>query len=105
MAITEESYNYKKEYWDYQRKLEYNRELLKGQIQSIKRSMALPNLQDMSDQNIFDMMWDRVDEEDLEEPTKHWIPKDKKYRLWNEDKTTRGRPVVLKAKKSENNNI
>ena len=32
MTISQEAYNDKKEYWDYQRKLEYNRELLIKQI-------------------------------------------------------------------------
>jgi len=103
MTISQEAYNDKKEYWDYQRKLEYNRELLIKQIQNIKKAHMVPNIQDIPDKEVFDMMWARVDDEDLEEPKNSWVPKNENYRLWNET-FTKGRPVVLRAKKSENNN-
>ena len=112
MPITEQSYNDLKEYWDFQRKIQFNKEMVRHQIESIPGRMFDSEMNKYTDDQIFDLMWSRIEQDDFEEPPSSWVPKDDSYRLWNEPPRythnelpkPKGRPVVLKAKKSADNN-
>ena len=104
MTITELSYKDLIEYWDYQRKLEYNRELLKKNISKHSLNNFHPELSQFSEDEIFKLMWDKITNEDYEDPPTNWVPKNDEYRLWNEV-YKKGRPVVLRAKLKDDNNL
>jgi hypothetical protein len=53
---------------------------------------------------MFTLLWGKITETDLESPHKTWIPEDEKYKLWkelNQLPKPSGRPVVLRARKSD----
>jgi len=102
MAISEHSYNDLKEYWDFQRKLEYNREILRKQCEDFEGRLYHTDTGHMTQDQLFDMLWNKINHEDLDEPDKNWVPKNEEYRLWNES-TTKGKQVVLRAKNANNN--
>jgi len=112
MPISQTDYNNKKEYWDYQRKVEFNKEKLKTELNkySITRS---GEEHDISDKNLFDTLWSRLESDDYDDPVKGWIPINNDYRLWNEGEPKKldysfdpleelqkpkGRKVILRAK-------
>ena len=115
--ITNKSYKDLKEYWDFQRKKEYNREMVFGMADQFEgrvyNDFGMVNLQDMKE-----LLWHRVKAEDYEEPRKGWVPEDSKYRFeWegpaympkmktyeDERPPKRGRPVVLRAKIDDKSN-
>ena len=78
--ITNKSYKDLKEYWDFQRKKEYNREMVFGMADQFEgrvyNDFGMVNLQDMKE-----LLWHRVKAEDYEEPRKGWVPEDPKYRF------------------------
>ena len=115
MAITKESYKDLKEYWDYQRKVQYNKEVVHNMADTfegrIYNDFDPVNLSDAKD-----LLWSRVKPEDYEEPRKGWIPEDPNLRFedegsahmpkWEFEEPKKGRRVVLRAKKlNDDNNI
>ena len=103
MAITQKDYNNLKEYWDYQRKIEYNKE----QIYTIANKFQGRTYNDFGPVHIDEvkeMLWNKIQPEEYEEPPQDWVPEDPKYRLWSEDNITipkispKARKVVLRAK-------
>lgn len=85
--ITEKDYTNLKEYWDYQRKIEYNREEVEkmaadfeGRLQRNDGMHITP----LTSNDIFDMIWNKMRGEDYQDPPVGWVPKDPKYRKWNE---------------------
>jgi len=80
MVISKEEYNRLKEYYDFQRKKQYNREQLMyvcGHIMNIE--------QDEADNNhFFDEMWLKFEEKDYQDPPAQWIPREKKWRIEGE---------------------
>jgi len=108
MTISLESYKDLKEYWDFQRKIEYNREILKEQVEKRMSGMVYGETGQLSDEVLYDFMWSKIREDDMDEPPVGWVPKNQNYRLWNEEyppkkqlPKPKGRPVVLKAKVNE----
>ena len=104
--ITKESYKDLKEYWDYQRKVQYNKEMVFSMANDFEgrvyNEFGMVDLNEMKQ-----MLWNRVKPEDYEEPRKGWVPEDPKLRFEDEGSAymppikaikTKGRPVVLKAK-------
>ena len=79
--ISNEQYNDMKEYWDYQRKIEYNREKCQAACENIK-IIEDDNEVDMKD--FFEVMWNRIETNDYEDPPKGWVPRNKDYRLEGE---------------------
>ena len=83
MAITKESYKDLKEYWDYQRKVQYNKELvskLADQFENrVYNDSGLMNVDEMKQ-----VLWTKVKSEDYEEPKKGWVPEDPKLRFEHE---------------------
>ena len=113
--ITKESYKDLKEYWDYQRKIAYNKEMVFMMADNFEgrvyNDFGMVSLNDMKD-----LLWTRVRPEDYEEPRKGWVPEDPKLRFeWEGPAympkildlsgTRSGRPVVLRAKKKNDESI
>ena len=113
--ITKKSYEDLKEYWDYQRKIAYNKEMVFMMANSFEgrvyNDFGMVNLDDMKD-----ILWTRVKPEDYEEPRKGWVPEDPKLRFewegpafmpkfktYEDDMLKRGRPVILRAKRDKSN--
>tara|TARA_B100001094_G_C18094071_1_gene752045 strand:- start:607 stop:855 length:249 start_codon:yes stop_codon:yes gene_type:complete len=81
--ISKEEYRNLKAYYDYQRLREYNKEKLRERINQL-----IEQFDDEEEVNIdkmFERMWADIDEEDFDRPIPWgWVPKDPKWRLWNE---------------------
>ena len=107
--ITKESYKDLKEYWDYQRKIAYNKEMVFMMADSfdgrVYNDFGMVSLDDMKE-----LLWTRVKPEDYEEPRKDWVPEDPKLRfewegpaympkIFDLTGPRSGRPVILRAKK------
>ena len=75
MAIDPVEYEELKEYYDFQRKKEYNREILKEAIEEIekKTGLSLPTS--------FDELWNKVYEVDYQDAPNNWVPKDDTWRI------------------------
>jgi hypothetical protein len=107
MAITKESYKDLKEYWDYQRKVQYNKEVVHNMADTFEgrvyNEYGTVDLKEMKD-----LLWTRVKPNDYEEPRKGWVPEEPSLRFEDEgpahmpqygyEKPKKGKPVVLKAK-------
>ena len=115
MAITQKDYNAQQEYWDYQRLLEYNRELLKARLKQMQGSV-FSQFGEIDTSDMYDRIWTNIQSEDFEKPPVTWIPEDTNYRFeWEGEpdntiklpKAKSGRPVVLRAKhlQDEDNDI
>lgn len=115
MTITNESYKDLKAYWDYQRKVQYNKELVMNMADEFEgrvyNEFGMVDIKEMKE-----MLWNRVKPEDYEEPRQGWVPEDPKLRFEHEGSAhmpkiqipyeKKGRPVVLRAKKlNDDNNI
>jgi hypothetical protein len=105
--ITKESYEDLKEYWDYQRKVEYNREVVFAMADHFE-NRVYNDFGPMSLNEMKDLLWARVKSEDYEEPKVGWVPEDFNLRFeWEgpaympnaQLEKPKGRPVVLRAKK------
>lgn len=73
--ISKDDYEKNKEYWDYQRLVQYNREIAREELQK------LADLNDIDADLWWDQFWNQVDEDDYETPPYGWQPKDLKYRI------------------------
>jgi len=106
MSISQTSYSELKEYWDYQRKLEYNKEkiqlMVKKTVGRVYNEFGM-----MSEDELFNSIWSKLPSDAYEEPTKDWIPQNDNYRLWYEPapgpaqieyKKKQGREVRLMSK-------
>ena len=80
MAITKQSYKELKEYWDYQRKKEYNKEMVHFMADKFKgrvyNEFGMVHIDEMKN-----LLWLRVDPKDYEEPKHGYVPADPKYRF------------------------
>jgi hypothetical protein len=75
--ISLEEYKNLKEYYDFQRKKEYNREQLQDAIEEVAKRTGLTVLS-------FDEMWSRLEEKDYQEAPNNWVPRDPKWRIQGE---------------------
>ena len=75
--IEKKDYERLKEYYDFQRKKEYNREQLEDAIEEVKKRTGLTVLS-------FDEIWSRLEEKDYQEAPNNWIPRDPKWRIQGE---------------------
>lgn len=90
MPITKENYLELKEYWDYQRKVEYNKELIFSMLEKFQNRSFFRMSADsprLSLEEAFDEMWSRIDAEDYEEVPKGYVPKNENYRIEGEKPT------------------
>ena len=62
-----------KEYYDFQRKKEYNREQLRDAIEEVEKRIGFS----MS----FDEIWSRMEEKDYQEEPNKWVPKYPEWRI------------------------
>lgn len=90
--ISKKDYEDKKEYWDFQRKVEYNKEKVyemaerfEGRVHSEMGPVSLAQLKET--------LWTKVRTEDYEEPHKGWIPQNENYKFeWEQYKTSSPKP-------------
>ena len=75
--ISLEEYKNLKEYYDFQRKKEYNPEQLEDAIEEVAKRTGLTVLS-------FDEMWSRLEEKDYQEAPNNWVPRDPKWRIQGE---------------------
>ena len=75
--ISLEEYENLKEYYDFQRKKEYNREQLQDAMKHIEEKLGIMALS-------FDEIWSRLDEKDYQETPNNWVPRDPKWRIQGE---------------------
>jgi len=80
MAILKKDYDKMPEYWDYQRKVEYNKEkvyeiCLKFEGRVFDESGMINN-RDMKD-----LLWTKVPENEYEDPPKDWVPENDNYKF------------------------
>ncbi len=80
LMITKKDYTDLKEYWDYQRLLEYNREKLKDKLKVIQ-GKVFNQYGPLNTETMFDDIWTNVESTDLDKPPVGWIPKDKNLRF------------------------
>ena len=77
MPITEKEYFHLQEYWDYQRKVEYNRELCLAKVKQLWAEHEV--------EEIFPVVWSRVSTDAYLDPPKNYVPEDKSLRFEGED--------------------
>ena len=82
--ITKKDYTEFKPYWDYQRKIEYNRELLEDRVELIKIELQTHEGVDLPLDEKFNEMWNALEPEDYEDPPRAWIPKNADYQVEGE---------------------
>ena len=109
MAIQKDDYEKFKEYWDFQRKVEYNKE----QVFKMADRFEGRIFSDFGQVNIDDMkqtLWARVPQEEYEDPPLDWVPENENYRFWHETGgriqnklSSKARKVVLRANPSLTN--
>ena len=85
MAITKQSYIELKEYWDYQRKIEYNREVIYFMADKFQ-NRVYNDMGNVSIDELKKLLWTRVNPSDYEEPRKGYVPADEKLRIEGEGK-------------------
>ncbi len=82
--ITKKDYKEFKPYWDYQRKVQYNRELLEDRVELIKIELQTHEGVDIPLNEMFEEMWNSLETDDYEDPPKGWIPKDTDFQVEGE---------------------
>jgi len=104
--LTKIEYTDLKEYYDYQRKIQYNRERVEKIAETYDGRIAMPEYGMLTEKEIFDIMWNKVKPSDYDDPPKDWIPSDDKLRFeWELDPKTekqlpkpKGKKVIVAAK-------
>ena len=71
MPIPKQKYKELKAYYDFQRKVSYNKEKLRGAVEVM---LEQPDL-------LFDDIWSKMKEEEMQEVPKDWVPKDDKLKI------------------------
>ena len=75
--ISKPEYKQQKEYWDFQRVIEYNKEKLLQGLRNVAKKPFAPK--DVDPETMFDIIWNQMREDDYETPTKSWIHKNENY--------------------------
>ena len=83
MAIPEKEYIELKEYWDFQRKKEYNKEKVMKMCESFGGRLY-DQFGPIPLQEVKDTIWSKIPQSEYEDPPEEWIPEDPNYRLWHE---------------------
>ena len=96
--ISKKEYEELKPYYDYQRKVAYNKEKIYEMAHKFDGRM-FDTSGAVNPSDFGQHLWDRIPPKEYEEPTKHWVPKDEKYRIEVEGISI-GRKVVLRAKQA-----
>ena len=106
MPLTKKEYNHLKEYYDYQRKVQYNRERVEQMAEQFEGRIAIPEYGMLNEKEVFDLMWNKIKTKDYDDPPKDWVPNDDSLRFeWELDPkepkqlpTSKGKKVVIRAK-------
>ena len=85
MAVSKEEYKKLKEYFDFQRKVEYNKEMVHFMADRFEgrvyNDFGMVHIEEMKN-----LLWLRVDPNDYEEPKSGYVPADPKLRFeWEGD--------------------
>ena len=100
--ISKEEYTNLKEYYDYQRKIQYNRERCEKMAEEFEGRIAIPEIGMLSETEIFNIMWNKIKPSDYDDPPKDWVPYYDNLRFeWEIDPklpTKKGKKVVVAAK-------
>jgi len=83
MAISETDYNNLKEYWDYQRKVEYNREKVYHMAERIAAN-TYTEFGRLPIDEVQSILWSKIEPGVYDDPPKGYIPENPEYRLWSE---------------------
>ena len=75
MPIPKQKYKELKPMYDFQRKVEYNKEKLRKAVEVM---LEEPDV-------LFDDIWSRMKEEEMQEVPKDWVPKDDKLKIEGEE--------------------
>jgi|TARA_B100001094_G_scaffold105634_1_gene101806 hypothetical protein len=75
MPIPKQKYKELKPMYDFQRKVEYNKEKLR---KAVAVMLEEPDV-------LFDDIWSRMKEEEMQEVPKDWVPKDDKLKIEGEE--------------------
>ena len=75
MPIPKQKYIQLKAMYDFQRKVEYNKEKLRKAVEVM---LEEPDI-------LFDDIWSRMKEEEMQEVPKDWVPKDDKLKIEGEE--------------------
>ena len=75
MPIPKQKYKELKAYYDFQRKVSYNKEKLRGAVEVM---LEQPDL-------LFNDIWSKMKEEEMQEAPKDWIPNDDKLKIEGEE--------------------
>ena len=75
MPIPKKKYIELKAMYDFQRKVQYNKEKLRSAVEVM---LEQPDL-------LFDDIWSKMKEEEMQEAPKDWIPKDDKLKIEGEN--------------------
>ena len=105
MPINKAEYNDLKEYWDYQRKVQYNKEVIHRMAEQFENRIH-NEFGALSLDDIKDLLWSRIKSEEYEDPHTNWVPSEPTLRFeWETDPNMpkelpkpKGIPVVVKAR-------
>jgi|TARA_Y100000741_G_C18086057_1_gene490681 hypothetical protein len=75
MPIPKQKYKELKAYYDFQRKVSYNKEKLRAAVEVM---LEQPDL-------LFDDIWSKMKEEEMIEAPKDWVPQDDKLKIEGEE--------------------
>jgi hypothetical protein len=75
MSIPKQKYKELKAYYDFQRKVQYNKEKLRSAVEVM---LEQPDI-------LFDDIWSKMREEEMIDAPKDWIPKDEKLKIEGEE--------------------
>ena len=103
--INKQSYEDLKAYWDFQRKVEYNKEKLEHLAKKMQ-GQVYNEFGLISGKELLETLWTKLPQEAYEDPHPGWVPRDKSYRHeWEKEPgptqipyIKKGKPVVVKAK-------
>ena len=75
MAVSKEEYKKLKEYFDFQRKVEYNKEKLRKAVEVM---LDEPEI-------LFNDIWGKMKEEEMMEAPKDWVPENDNLKIEGEE--------------------
>ena len=75
MPIPKQKYKQLKAYYDFQRKVSYNKEKLRAAVEVM---LEQPDL-------LFDDIWSKMKEDEMQEAPKDWVPQDDKLKIEGEE--------------------
>ena len=75
MAVSKEEYKELKEYFDFQRKVEYNKEKLRKAVEVM---LDEPEI-------LFNDIWGKMKEEEMVDVPKGWVPQNDKLKIEGEE--------------------